>query len=62
MGDWVSPSRPSSSRNGAGGGGETLCKQESYWVWENKRFTGNFYKEREISGTVALDDQATFDR
>lgn len=59
MGDWVSPSRPSSSRNG---GGETLCKQESYWVWEIKRFTGNFYKEREISGTVALDDQATFDR
>lgn len=44
------------------GGGETLCKQESYWVWEIKRFTGNFYKEREISGTVALDNQATFDR
>lgn len=44
------------------GGRETLCKQESYWVWEIKRFTGNFYKEREISGTVALDDQATFDR
>lgn len=44
------------------GGGETLYKQESYWVWEIKRLTGNFYKEKEISGTVALDDQATFDR
>lgn len=57
-GDRVSPFRPSSSRNGGG----TLCKQESYWMWESKRFTGNFYKEREISETLALDDQATFDR